>query len=219
MRTIIKGAEPASLTQHRKTPHSDYDNYTDKNGLRAALVAEQQGLCCYCMGRIQNKPDKMKIEHWRCQANYPGEQLAYRNLLGACPGGEGQCQKRQHCDTRKGNLDLLWNPSDPDHHVQTRVSYGTNGTIRSESSEFDRQLNEVLNLNLPLLKRNRIGVLGSILTWWREEKQRWGKQQQSVPRWRLEQEIAKRSAPDGNLAPYGQVAIWWLERRLARMPQ
>lgn len=38
MRTIAKGAEPASLTAHRKTPHSDYGNYAAKDELRNALV-------------------------------------------------------------------------------------------------------------------------------------------------------------------------------------
>ena len=219
MRAIIKGAEPASLAQHRRIPHSDYGNYTDKDGLRAALVAEQQGLCCYCMGRIRNESGKIKVEHWHCQACYPDEQLVYRNLLGACPGGEGQPQERQHCDTRKGDLDLLWNPADPAHHVRIRIGYGASGTIQSEDCEFDRQLNEVLNLNLPLLKRNRGGVLDGILTWWRKERQRWRRQKRSIPRWRFEQEIAKRSGPGGSAAPYGQVAIWWLEKKIAGMPQ
>lgn len=153
MRTITKRTEPESLTRHRLTSHSDYDNYTDKDGLRAALVAEQQGLCCYCMGNIQNESDKMKIEHWHCQAHYPDEQLDYRNLLGACLGGKGQPPKLQHCDTRKGDSDLLWNPADQVHNVQAWIIYGTDGTIKSNNCEFDQQLNEVLNLNLSLCSR------------------------------------------------------------------
>ncbi len=52
MRTILKGREPASLTEHRATPGADYDGYRDKDTLRAHLVAEQRGLCCYCLSRI-----------------------------------------------------------------------------------------------------------------------------------------------------------------------
>lgn len=52
MRTLQKGPEPATLTQHRQQPHADYDNYADKAALRQALVAEQRGLCCYCQSRI-----------------------------------------------------------------------------------------------------------------------------------------------------------------------
>ena len=210
MRTIVKGAEPASLTQHRWTPHSDYENYADKNALRAALVTEQRGLCCYCMSRIRNEYDKMKIEHWHCQANYPDEQLVYRNLLGACLGGEGQRHSLQHCDTIKRDRDLLWNPADPDHHVQDRINYGRDGTIKSDDSEFNRQLNEVLNLNLPWLKNNRKGVVDAILEWLRRE-------QRPVPRQRLVREIENRSILYGNFTPYNQVAIWWLKKILARM--
>lgn len=211
MRTIIKGVEPASLTQHRLTPHSDYANYTDKDGLRIALVTEQRGLCCYCMGHIRSEPDKMKVEHWHNQAKYQNEQLAYWNLLGACLGGEGYPSKFQHCDTRKEDLDLLWNPANPDHDVQTRITYGSDGTIKSNNCEFDQQLNDVLNLNLPLLKNNRKRVLDAILMWWREERK-------PVIKDRLEREVAKRSPKYGILTPYSQVVIWWLEKKIVRMP-
>ena len=219
MRTIVKGAEPRSLTEHRLTPHSDYNNYTGKNALRAALVAEQQGLCCYCMGRIRNEPRKMKVEHWHCQANYPGEQFVYRNLLGACPGGEGGLPQHQHCDTRKGDLNLLWNPAESAHNVQVWINYLPDGTIKSNNAGFDGQLNEVLNLNYSWLKNRRKGVLDSILKWWRIERKRWRQGRQSVPRHRLEREIANRSVPSGDLAPYNHVAIWWLEKVLMGMPQ
>ena len=70
MRTIAKGREPQSLTAHRKTAHSDYGNYGHKDELRTALVAEQRGLCCYCMDRIRN--DRVtKIEHWRPRGASP----------------------------------------------------------------------------------------------------------------------------------------------------
>ena len=111
MRAITKGREPQSLISHRQTRHSDdasrpdYANYADKDTLRRALVAEQRGLCCYCMARIRPDALAMKIEHWRCQTYYPDEQLVYLNLLGTCMGGERQPPHKQHCDTRKGNRD------------------------------------------------------------------------------------------------------------------
>lgn len=104
MKAITKGDEPRSLTQHRCNTHSDYDNYADKDGLRKALVAEQGGICCYCMQRIHPTAGSMKIEHWHCQENYSAEQLNYRNLLGACMGNEGEPRKEQHCDTYNRSL-------------------------------------------------------------------------------------------------------------------
>ena len=63
MRPIDKGLEPPSLIKHRKSRHADFGNYPDKAQLRKALVFEQGGLCCYCMGRIPDKQGQMKIEH------------------------------------------------------------------------------------------------------------------------------------------------------------
>lgn len=214
MRAITKAAEPPSLIAHRQTPHCDYDNYVDKPALRQALVAEQRGLCCYCMDRIRNGPTTMKIEHWQCQAGYPSEQLTYRNLLGACLGGEGQPLHLQHCDTRKGDRDLQWNPGDSSHHVDSRVRYEPNGTIRSDDRVFDSELNEVLNLNLPLLKNHRKSVYDAFLEWWRHEKRRL---RGPVPRKCLERERARHVGGNGELNPFCQVAIWLIEQKLTRM--
>jgi uncharacterized protein (TIGR02646 family) len=209
VRAITKGPEPASLTRHRLTSYCDYDNYAGKDDLRHALVTDQRGLCCYCMGRIRNGAATMRIEHWRCQAHHPAEQLNYRNLLGACLGGHGQPGHLQHCDTRKGDLDLRWNPADPAHHIETRVRYELDGTIRADDAVFDDHLNDVLNLNLAYIKNNRRGVLTALLEWWRAKR--------PVPRARIEREIDERTNAAGDLAPYCQVAVWWLKQKLTRM--
>ncbi len=214
MRSIAKGVEPPSLTAHRKTPPCDYDNYTDKDGLRHSLVTEQRCLCCYCMARIHNGRDTMKVEHWRCQARYPEEQLSYRNLLATCRGGEGQPPRLQHCDTRKGDKDLQWNPAEPTHHVETRIRYDADGAIRSDDGAFDAELKDVLNLNLPLLMNNRKRVYDALLDWWKYEKSR---RHGPVPRERLERERARQMAGSGPLVPFCQVTIWLLGQKLARM--
>ena len=214
MRAIIKGAEPSSLTAHRLTPHCNYDNYPHKDALRHALVTEQRGLCCYCMGRIHNGPTTMKIEHWQCQAGYPAEQLSYHNLLGACLGGAEQPPLLQHCDTRKGDRDLRWNPADAAHRIEARGRYEMDGSIRADDAAFDAQLQDVLNLNLAVLRNNRKGVLDAVLDWWGREKQR---SHGPVSRARFERERDRRTTGTGHLEPYCQVAVWWLEQRLSRM--
>ena len=212
MRAITKGREPASLTAHRSTPLSDYGNYAAKDGLRQALVTEQRGLCCYCMNRIRPETGSIKIEHWQCQARYPDEQLNYRNLLGACSGEQGQPARLQHCDTSKGDRDIRWNPADPAHRIETRVRYELDGSIRGDDADFDGQLNNVLNLNLAVLKNNRKRLLDAILDWWKCEKARIGG---PVPRDRLARIRDKHVSENGDLAPYRQVTVWWLEQRLA----
>ena len=212
MRAIEKGCEPPRLTAHRDTCHSDYDNYPreDKDALRHALVVEQRGLCCYCMGRIRPSATGMKIEHWRCQTRYREEQLDYQNLLGACLGGEGQPLHRQHCDTRKRDLDLLWNPADPSHKIEARVKYLPDGTIKSNDEEFNTQLNEVLNLNFAVLKNHRKRALRALSRWLE-------KQPQPVPQSQIEHQRNKFNAGNGNLTRFRPVTVWWLDQKLAMM--
>lgn len=212
MRSITKGIEPPSLAQHRQTPYSDYDNFPHKDLLRQALVTEQRELCCYCMGRIRAAGDAMKIEHWRCQAYHHSEQLNYRNLLGACLGGEGQPGNKQRCDTRKGNKALMWNPADPAHQIESRVRYGFDGSIHGTQAQFDDQINDVLNLNLPQLKEGRKGILDALLEWWKIEKARL---KGPVSRDRLIRRRDQCVAGSGQLRPYCQVAVWWLDQRIA----
>ena len=214
MRSITKDGEPASLAEHRQTPHSDFDNFQDKDLLRQALVTEQRDLCCYCMGRIRASRESMKIEHWLCRAYYPDEQLNYRNLLGSCLGGEGQPAHKQHCDTRKGDRALRWNPAEQSHQIETRVRYELDGSIRGNEPKFDDQLNDVLNLNLPLLKQGRKSLLDAVLDWWRREKARLGGR---VPSDRLIRKRDQYVASNGQLGPYCQVAVWWLDQRIGRM--
>ncbi len=174
--------------------------------LRQALVDEQKGLCCYCMARIEPGRNTMKVEHWQCQAHHDAEQLNYRNLLGACLGGHGQAGEKQHCDTKKGDLGLRWNPANPAHRIESRIRYELDGSIRSDDSIFNEQLDSVLNLNLAFIRNNRKGILTALLQWWHAEK--------PVDRERIEREIVKRIETPGNLDPYSPVAVWWLRQKL-----
>lgn len=210
MRSIRKGLEPASLTVHRQRGGT-YGNYREKQDLREALVAEQHGLCCYCMGRIHADEASMKIEHWRSQKRYEPRELVYSNLLGACLGGRGQKPRGQHCDTSKGKRDLVWNPADPARRIETRISYRLDGTVCSDDATFDGQITEVLNLNISFLKANRKGVLDSTVKWWKKEKARI---RNRVPESRLRQKRTQLIGGPGALTPYCQVGAWWLGRKL-----
>ena len=207
MREIHKDQEPHHLTEHRTSQYCDYYNYPYKDDLRSALVNEQGSLCCYCMGRIKADPLKMKIEHWKCREDFPTEQLNYKNLLGACLGNQGLPPNMQHCDTRKGRAMLLYNPADPTHHIESRIRYLENGEILSNESTFNDQLNDVLNLNLPILKNGRKSVVIAMADWLK-------RQSQPVPRQVIEIEIFRLKNQAGKLNPYSQVAIWWLSEQL-----
>jgi uncharacterized protein (TIGR02646 family) len=95
--------EPKSLRLHRQKSVSNYDNYAEKDDLRRALLEEQGYLCCYCMSRIQTPTqDKMKIEHFQSQHEFPELQLNFNNLLASC---KGSC--RSFFDKSIGKRDIV----------------------------------------------------------------------------------------------------------------
>lgn len=210
MRAITKSNEPASLARHRCQQHADYNNYADKDTLRQSLAAEQRGLCCYCLSRIHSAGNLMKIEHWHCQDNYPGKQLDYGNLLGACLGNQGQSPKRQHCDTLKANRDLSRNPANPAHQIEQFIHFEGDGTITSNDPAFNTELNEVLNLNAKFLKNNRKAVLDAFKATF---VKRGNLPRLTLERWSQEWNGETHA---GELEPFCQVVVYWLRKRLSR---
>jgi uncharacterized protein (TIGR02646 family) len=205
VRKINKSHEPNALAEYRASQQGDYEDYPHKDELWQVLAREQRGLCCYCMCRIHADVSSMKVEHWRCQKRYPRERLDYWNMLGACKK-EGQPSKLQCCDTKKGNRDLKWNPANPQHQIEARIKYGSDGTIYSDDVIFNEQLVTVLNLNLPVLVNNRKSVLDSILEWWQRNKPLTSEQ--------IKAKITKIIGGDHELQPFCQIAVWWLSKKL-----
>ncbi len=210
MRNIQKRPEPASLTQHRCNTHSHYDNYQEKDDLRDSLVREQRGICCYCTQRIRPTVNDIKIEHWQCQSQFPDQQLNYSNLLGACLGGQRQALANQHCDTRKGDRTLTYNPADPNHDVESKIKFLGDGRIQSNEPEFDIEINEILNLNVAILVSNRKAILKAIQTFMDQNPSK-DKIQRKLRQWNGE-------GDDGDLEPFYQVVVYYLRKKLRRMP-
>lgn len=176
MRHITKGPEPAELRAYRGTPGATYDggNFTPvKDAIRQALLRDQFHVCCYCMQRIateprptSNRPDAvqeswMKVEHWRPQAVYPDQALVWNNLLGACWGGMGLPPEEQHCDTRKGEVEIRLDPQNA-AHTQT-LSMFSDGRLTSTDPLLHTDLDLVLGLNLTTLRRERAAALEGVL--------------------------------------------------------
>jgi uncharacterized protein (TIGR02646 family) len=210
MRTINKRNEPASLTLHRLIARADYDNYADKDTLRQSLAVEQRGLCCYCLSRIRPAAGNMKIAHWHSRNLHPNEQLVYMNLLGACMGNEGQSPQRQHCDTRQGNRDISRNPANPTHQVERFVHFEADGRITSDDPHFKAELNDVLNLNVAILKNNRKATLEAFKITLIKRG--------DLPRATLERWLRDWNGEShaNELPPFSQVVVYWLRKRLAR---
>ncbi len=167
MYLINKNKEPDALTQYRTQADAEYDgpHFTSvKDDIRTALLAEQGHVCAYCMQRISE--DKMKVEHWASQNQHPDKQLSYLNMLACCKGLEGEKQKFQTCDSKKANQPLKYSPAQPQHRINDRVYYLSNGIIKSKEDDFNQQLNTVLNLNSSFgpsrLVRNRAATINTI---------------------------------------------------------
>jgi uncharacterized protein (TIGR02646 family) len=212
MRLIRKGPEPPLLLAFRKTPGARYEALPSdaKQELRGALVREQHGLCCFCMQRIEPEvsPElRVKIAHWMPQAVDPSRDLAWHNLLAACPGNEGAPWDRQHCDTRQGNDALAINPRESAHVAS--LSYTVAGAVRSDRGDLQDDLDKQLNLNdEALCARRREAVI---------------RMADALGRLRgvaftgpsLQRAIARCNTPDarGYLPPFAGALDWWLRRR------
>jgi len=129
--------------------------------LREFLLEEQGYICCYCMQRIS--AERMKIEHWKPQSQYTKLQLDYRNLLAACEGNEGNPRQLQHCDTRKGDKEIIINPADSQKNCEQYLKYSSNGRIYSDDPIIDNDLNNILNLNTQTLINNRKKALNTVI--------------------------------------------------------
>ena len=212
MKKIIKGKEPNSLTEHKKKDHASYDNYREKSDLRASLVRDQRGICCYCMSGITMGTESMKIEHWQCQKDYPERQLDYSNLLGSCKGNEGQAQEFQHCDTFKGQSSLSKNPAEKLVNIEDTIQYLGDGTIKSSDPIFNNEIDSILNLNTPYLINSRKAVLDGF----KQTLQKKGKlKNPTIKRWIKEWNGDDRSSTD-TLKPFCQVVVYWLRKRLRK---
>ncbi|OVZ84441.1 hypothetical protein CBW58_01480 [Yersinia frederiksenii] len=211
MRGINKGPEPKELTLYKAQHDAIYDGpkFTPiKKKIREKILIEQGYTCAYCMSRITE--NEMKIEHWACQNNNIDIQLAYNNLLGCCKGSEGSPLSDQTCDTKKGNKDIKYSPANKEHNLDLKISYKSDWRIYSPDSEFDLQLNKVLNLNKQRLIQNRLASIKTLRRLLDEKK---GPRNKTEIQKLLTKVKGKNS--NGEFIPYYGVLIFYLEKKLA----
>lgn len=158
---ITKNKEPKEWFEYRSTPGVDYQSIPE---LVRSLLREQGYICAYCMRRIPchdklHKKDGInyvqtdenhRIEHIHSRERHPDEKLNYSNMVICCPGHIGN---EEHCDRLKGSKDISFTPFD-ENFIST-LSYHSDGTIISTNHQYDKEINEILNLTTPLLKENR----------------------------------------------------------------
>lgn len=224
---IKKGAEPDEYKDFKRdnskiSDLTDYEGkYNDlitteaKKAIQESLCKEQGYLCCYCMQRIGDircPDDKshdvkcMRLEHFKCQSGHKELKFEYSNMLAACHGFNRMDSSEEHCDVKKRSLGLKYNPAQ--HNVEQYVAYTPDGTIFSADPEFDKQLNDILNLNIGYLKNNRkskrLGVVRKLNTSgeWKKSK--------------LQEKILSFVTPNakGELKEYSGVVTNYLRKKL-----
>lgn len=219
MKKIDKTREPLSLTRYRaRIPRRDrlneniYSDFPDKRkedckinargNLRKQLIEEQGYICCYCMQRISC--ENSRIEHFKSQEHNRSLQINYKNLFIACNNSEGESPNNQHCDVRKGdrelsNINLL--------SIQSinRIKYENDGTISSNNVDMNAEINEILNLNIQLLKDARRKALSDLI----DKIDEWTKAN-------LNSLIVKYSNKnlDGKYAEFASMLVWKLEKKV-----
>lgn len=126
-----------------------------KEDIRETVIREQHALCCYCMRRIANTGQNMRIEHWYPLNMNKRTAIEYKNFLGACTGvcsdhySEFQC-----CDKSKSGKIIQLDPQN--HSMMDQIKYRSDGEIYFENSsswtaeqvvEFEYEINAILRLN------------------------------------------------------------------------
>lgn len=202
---IDKQQEPASWIQRRLTPNVTYEATPD---LRESLLKEQGYICAYCMRRIPtsdapHEQAESKIEHLRSREHHPNLQMDYSNMVICCPG---RMVGNIHCDASKEEKDIQCSPLS--QAAMSTIQYSNDGTIKSTNVVYDAEINDVLNLNVGVLKDNRKSVWESV----RDRIQREGNWHMSYVR-RVLDEYRSFDA-DGRKKPYCGIVIYKLTKKL-----
>lgn len=161
---IEKSKEPKSWLSHRLTQGAVYGATDD---LRNALLKDQGYICAYCMRRIpvedNGASETSRIEHVTPQSSLTQkEAMDFGNMVICCPGAiSSTANNMTHCDRHKAQSPISFSPFD--QNFIDSISYATDGSIKSSVKQYDAEINQVLNLNIPLLKLNRRNVRYSIV--------------------------------------------------------
>jgi len=156
MKHILKQAEPQEFidwkAQENENWKPTYDNLQnpEKKIVKAALIQEQGGICCYCEGRLLEADSH--IEHFKPQEKFEAEALEYSNMLCSC---QQIIEKREprHCGNLKDSWfekELMISPLDPT--CEERFMYHYDGRIEAMNSDDDAAHQTIRHIGLSINK-------------------------------------------------------------------
>lgn len=206
MRKIVKSQEPQEWTQYRRTPDASFKSIPE---LVTSLYREQGYICAYCMRRLPCKDsfstEDHRIEHIQSRTNYPDRQLDYTNLVVCCPGNIGG-DTQYHCDKLKGDKDLSFTPVD-DNFIETLSYSSKDGRIKSSVPQYDSEINDILNLNQVLLKRNRYATWKGVMNILNKKGWKTAQLSRFLKEW-------DEKDKDGKYKEYCGIVVYFLRRKL-----
>lgn len=218
MLPIKKGAAPKQLLDAVRrieaTPDAtlSWRNTTaeERAETRRALLDEQGHLCAYCTRRIAE--DNSHVEHIVPQSEAAGandpSSLDYGNLLAVCDGFAGSVDG-QTCDRSRGNASLAVNPLKPE--TLESIRYRRDGRILADDPRIDGDVTRTLNLNHPMLVRNRAAVLRVLFARFEREDARGGQRRVlALCRGYVDEHLKNAHARE----PYDGAVIYFMKRRL-----
>ena len=224
MKFIDKKAnnEPADVIEKRTTPGSAFDDLPKKS-LRNALLSEQGFICGYCMQRINDSEKSTKIEHW--EPRNKNNEKNYMNLIVVCTGNYQWKEKDQlgreksyfseHCDTLKKNLSITISPLN--QNCETLVKFDPGGHIYSDNETIDKELKEILGLDLQHLVDERKLLIDKLKN--EIESASKNNPDKKAKKAMLRDMLKKWSTmKKGKFEPYCQVAIAYIHKKLSRLP-
>lgn len=189
MKYIKKNEPPRSLEAYCRTENANFDDMPKdvKEELRACLVDEQGGLCCYCGMRILANHHSA-IEHFLPKGlqQYSYLQLTYSNLLCSCDGGEADRRGKNktekttfppHCDNKKNDNVIKISPLDK--NCESLFMYDEEGHIYGVTEDASETI-EILGLDCSTLVHLRKAAIDAYSTLSLTSDEEWEKEIQSV---------------------------------------
>ncbi|MCL9802163.1 TIGR02646 family protein [Pseudomonas sp. AKS31] len=148
MRKILKGAEPASLTQWKIRNHTA--TYRDlpaeeRQSVRTACITEQFGLCAYCCQSIS--VSAAHNEHVAAQDTFPARTLDFSNIVASC-------ENRLHCGHGRKTQPLKVTPFMTE--CETELKFYLSGRVVGKT---DRATESIKTLNLGDTEESNRGLI------------------------------------------------------------
>jgi len=153
MKHIVKNPEPPEFIEWKEEFRNtgiepgwgEFDGKPIKQTVKAALIKEQGGLCCFCESLIPADTSRYgHIAHWEAKAKdkSPYKALEYDNLLYSC--SDNQMKIPSTCGVAQKEETPPISPLDED--CETHFAYSESGNILGKNDHAQETI-RMLNLN------------------------------------------------------------------------